>query len=919
MAETVCAVLGVDPADEGNPELEAYFKGLNAAFPRSIVTDEVRRLLENHRTVLGGMSAEFGQAILTDWRVAEQQGFATGLPQRYQGGLLFGQLKPRFDNRIIPTCRISGEKTPSKHSRDFYRYRWAMFANNLTVETDGSDGVRKLTGRERQRLTEILKASGYFTKSTLRKALEKELGLSPANLEATLLMPEMEQALTFDPALREVSGTRLGKIWKTIPENWRRIFLNQLFHERNFRGSPPSLRQWRDRMRACEADTSGFEEAVDKAFQAEFKQLEKKGRHVGFNADEFIDRPIVLNSKASGRAPYSRAKLREATECVMRGEEPRAIGGPLEETEEVRRRAIEQPVDEASNNHLVRHRMKIFRRLLDDLCKTYCEGDARRIESVTVEVVRDLVEFSGKTAKEKNQILSAKLSHHRKAVKCLEKAREDAGESWRITAGLIKKARIADELEWTCPYTGKLYSVSDIVHKRVDKEHIVPRSHRLTDALDALVLTFPDINKWKGARTAWQFVRDEQESERIVTLSRFEEFVRKLKKKGPSEDDERRCRRRKAALLTKEYVADTRKTERGNEEEGISGFTEGALSQTSYLNKLAAFEVRKWASEAGNDGVAAPKIVHLSGSVTAGARRAWKLEKTLEEARPFVRDKTKTEMRELTHLHHAVDAVVIALASHYFPRDGRVWRLLSRRRIARSDDRAFMKTMLGDVVSFGLDGSWQIAELQPEVRESVVSALHEKRAVRHNPRTMRGLRVQQNTWRVLGPVENDPERQHIRMRQRDASGKREVKFTTERDEKLLGTAPNCAEGKLASIQGALKVEDNFGVALDPDIRVITHQRVWEQLRELKRQNNGHSVRVIRNGDLIEVETGKYAGQWRVISIKDAQAGYFLDIGEADVVKARNKVDESKINVRLTTLLKHGLCVLHRNYAGETRR
>ena len=54
------------------------------------------------------------------------------------------------------------------------------------------------------------------------------------------------------------------------------------------------------------------------------------------------------------------------------------------------------------------------------------------------------------------------------------------------------------------------YEPIDFVTKRVDKDHIVPRSERASDSLDSLVITFSAINKWKGKRTAWQFVEQEQ-------------------------------------------------------------------------------------------------------------------------------------------------------------------------------------------------------------------------------------------------------------------------------------------------------------------------------------------------------------------------------------------------------------------------
>jgi len=129
-AETICAYLGLDPFGKKTASAK-YFKGTNVAFPRDVVIADVRRLLEAHRSKLSRLDDAFITVLLDDWKKLSCP--TIRLPQRYHGGLLFGQMIPRFDNRIIPTCRITGEKTPLKHCRAFYRYRWAMLVNNVTV------------------------------------------------------------------------------------------------------------------------------------------------------------------------------------------------------------------------------------------------------------------------------------------------------------------------------------------------------------------------------------------------------------------------------------------------------------------------------------------------------------------------------------------------------------------------------------------------------------------------------------------------------------------------------------------------------------------------------------------------------------------------------------------------------------------
>lgn len=918
MCETICYLMAIDPNSVYNPEIKYYFKGENAAFPRDVVVAEVRTVLEWHIGILNRVSPDFIHTLLADWRGARDVGFDAKLPERYVGGLLFGQMKPRFENRIIPKCRITSEKTPSKHSRDFYRFRWAMLMGNLRVLDTVEGGSRSLIRVEREQLNGIMEEAGYLTKTGLKKALEKDLGLEPTNLDAMLLVPEMEKALTFDPALREMSGNKYKKIWQEIPDSWHSVFLNQLFNKKNYRSEPPSLGQWRNRIESRGELTDGLDAALREAYETECKVLSKK-KHVEelLTYEAFLHRPLRISQSylASGRAPYSRTMLREAVEAVMQEKDPRAKDGVLEETGDVLQQNENVAIDENTNNHLVRHRLKIFEKTLNDLVKNYAGSDASKVDWVSVEVVRDLVEFSGKTAKEKARIMGEQLWHHRKISKYLEKEREAMGENWEITAGLIKKVRIADDMDWKCPYTGKGYSLNQILSGDVDREHIIPRSKRPTDALHALVLTFSEINRMKGARTAIQFIEDTKDDVRTFTPRQFREFVNKLKKSnGPSKDDELRCTKRKIALLTHDYEPRGKAKEKVTNEPVVDGFTEGSLTQTSYLNKLAAQQTKSWFARKLGNNAKLPQVIQLSGSVTAATRRSWNVLGTLEAVCPEVCGKLKTEIREITHLHHALDAIVIGLSVECFPKDGRLWSLLSKRTIQNPVDQEHMRTQLGDLISFSSEGKWKIKSLNDSIVSQIVKRLGEKRVVRHNPRTMRGLRIQQNVWRVEGEDPDDNSKMFIRMKPRNEDGVKVPKQKSERKTKLFGSNPSSIEGKLKRIKGALIVEDNYGVALDPEPRVIPYQQVWGQIEKLKKLNNNQPVRILRNGDVIYVNKGRYEGLWRVHSIKDANMGLVLDIASPDIVKASNGITCAKMNVLLKTLIRDGLELLNLDYS-----
>ena len=118
MAETFCAISRLDPLGKKrstNLPGDKRPKGQNAAFPREIVEGEVRKLLRAHAGKLKGVDEKLERCLLgrdsTDksaWREIPCPDLK--LPNRYEGGLLFGQLVPRFDNRIISICPKAAKK-----------------------------------------------------------------------------------------------------------------------------------------------------------------------------------------------------------------------------------------------------------------------------------------------------------------------------------------------------------------------------------------------------------------------------------------------------------------------------------------------------------------------------------------------------------------------------------------------------------------------------------------------------------------------------------------------------------------------------------------------------------------------------------------------------------------------------------------
>ena len=200
-----------------------------------------------------------------------------------------------------------------------------------------------------------------------------------------------------------------------------------------------------------------------------------------------------------------------------------------------------------TNNHLVRHRLLILERLLADIIKDkkFADGDKTRIGKIAIEVARDLLAFSGMAKKDigsdiKGVLGSIKAQHYR-----VKDWLEDTlkGSQWEsaINGKLIWKGKIADYLGRQCPYTGMEIHPADLASGAMDVDHIIPKSQRLTNAMESVVITYKQINAMKGARTSWQFINEcggqkvpgtNFELRRLAGPNGYEQFVKNLKTHG---------------------------------------------------------------------------------------------------------------------------------------------------------------------------------------------------------------------------------------------------------------------------------------------------------------------------------------------------------------------------------------------------
>jgi CRISPR-associated endonuclease Csn1 len=425
----------------------------------------------------------------------------------------------------------------------------------------------------------------------------------------------------------------------------------------------------------------------------------------------------------------------------------------------------------------------------------------------------------------------------------------------------------------------------------------------------------------------------------IKTLAAYTRDVEALETFKGHDDDKRRKRNRKRLLLLRDYV----------EKE----FTPGDLTRTSQLVRLGAQALQKHYIGIEKQ----PVITSLPGSVTGAVRKSWNLLGCLSSANegvlnPDDRDdtgspkvRTKTEIRGITHLHHALDACVLGFASIFLPRDGGAWAMLTKRRLTAEEQRR-APALFRMKVEISADGQLRLPDLPPKLKEQVRQRLAERRVVQHLPAEMAGLPTKETVWRIFDPRDAHPSAERLakwlvaaRVRipeadddkvliirrkrkgadvEADAGGKvfhdgkiwRWVYEEVEKT-KLLGLDGG-EHGKLRAIKGGKLIADNYGMALLPNVpkgekpyRIIRFFRVWEQIEKLRAANGGKRPAILRRGQLITFSKGKREGKtFRIIGLNEDGLVRF---GSPDIVRRIDKPMNYE-KAQISSLLKEGICV-----------
>jgi len=248
---------------------------------------------------------------------------------------------------------------------------------------------------------------------------------------------------------------------------------------------------------------------------------------------------------------------------------------------------------------------------------------------IHLEMARDLKQSRGQREKASARMRTRENERERAAERIAREIGIQYPRRWQI-----EKVLLADECDWTCPFTGRGFGMADLLGStpQVDVEHIWPFSKSMDDSFLNKTLCFHEENRArKGNRTPRQAYGAIPEQYDAI-LQRVRRF------KGDA-----------AAVRAK-----VRRFEEDMPDD--PDFTNRHLSDTRYISALACDYVALLyggRSEGEGSTGRSKRIITPTGPLTAWLRRGWGLNAVLG----FGDEKERND-----HRHHAIDAILVALA-----------------------------------------------------------------------------------------------------------------------------------------------------------------------------------------------------------------------------------------------------------------
>lgn len=379
------------------------------------------------------------------------------------------------------------------------------------------------------------------------------------------------------------------------------------------------------------------DELKNKLQKYENLSFEQKEKLSNLNFDKYIN----LSFKALGEIlPFMRQGLRYDEAVQKAG---------LEVAKHTSKGDFLPPLNEYEPylaNPVVARALSEYRKVLNALLKKY-----GKVHKIHLEFTRE----AGISSKKRNEI----TNKQNKQFKANEEAKKRCEElGLEKTAINILKCKLWQQQSEICVYSGTKIRPEDLQNPNVLQiDHIYPYSRSFDDSQNNKVLVFTRENQEKGNQTPFEAWGGTEKWTKIQALVKI---MDKSKKKDEKiQQDEENSKKPKLDVSKARRILNENFTEKE------AGFIPRNIVDTSYIAKLTATYtddnieflplVENEDTSLGR-GILGSKrhITVVNGNLTATMRHHWGLENILSQS---------GEKDRSNHLHHALDAIIIAYAN----------------------------------------------------------------------------------------------------------------------------------------------------------------------------------------------------------------------------------------------------------------
>lgn len=297
-------------------------------------------------------------------------------------------------------------------------------------------------------------------------------------------------------------------------------------------------------------------------------------------------------------------------------------------------------------NPVVARALSEYRKVLNALLKKY-----GKVHKIHLEFTRE----AGISSKKRNEI----TNKQNKQFKANEEAKKRCEElGLEKTAINILKCKLWQQQSEICVYSGAKIKPEDLQNPNaLQIDHIYPYSRSFDDSQNNKVLVFTRENQEKGNQTPFEAWGGTEKWTKIQALVKI--MDKSKKKDEKTQQDEENSKKPKLDPSKAIRILNENFTEKE------AGFIPRNIVDTSYIAKLTAAYtddnitflplVENEDTSLGR-GILGSKrhITVVSGNLTATMRHHWGLENILSQS---------GEKDRSNHLHHALDAIIIAYAN----------------------------------------------------------------------------------------------------------------------------------------------------------------------------------------------------------------------------------------------------------------